>query len=103
MKKALKWVIIVAVILASLRFCLVFLKADDQKPIFTATVLAVEGSLVTAQVTSDEIAFPLRGLGDIMVFDMDEPVEPGDRISGIYRSGTIDGDYVGLVSYGVEP
>ncbi len=88
-----------------LTLCLLLIsQTGNQKPGFEAVILSIDGNTVTAEVTADQIHFPYRGLGDIMVFEVvDVPMAPGDRISGLYHSGSVDGDYVGLLSYQLVP
>lgn len=70
-----------------------------------AVIVSVDGNEITAKVTYDDASFLSPKLPDQIVFDADRcegtGLKAGDKISGIYLKGTIDGNNVCVVSVGV--
>lgn len=69
---------------------------------FYATVLSVEGDIITAEVTRDDGAsFFSKKLPNRIVFDTKVPgadnLKIGDKIYGNYLKGTIDGENVYVI------
>ena len=74
---------------------------------FDATILSVEGKIITAEVTDDGASFFSAKLPDRIVFDANDSGETnlkvGDKIHGNYLKGTIDGENVRVVSLIITP
>ena len=74
---------------------------------FDAVILSVDGNVITAEVTKDDDAtsFLSPKLPDKIIFDADRcdgsHLKVGDKISGTYLKGTIDGNNVHVVSVSV--
>ena len=76
---------------------------------FEAVIVSVEGNVITAEVTKDDdddaTSFLSPKLPDKIVFDADRcdgsHLKVGDKISGMYLKGTIDGNNVHVVSVSV--
>ena len=71
---------------------------------FSATILSVDGNMITAAVTDDEgTSFFSKKLPDKIVFDAaisgETNFEVGDKIYGNYLKGTIDGENVCVVCF----
>lgn len=75
---------------------------------FYATVLSVDGNMITAEVTADEASsFFSKKLPNRIVFDItvsgETNLKVGDRIYGNYLEGTIKGENVRVVSVVIYP
>ena len=71
---------------------------------FEATINRVEDGVAYATVTEQDAGFLAKKLPESIMFetaDLDEELQAGDKISGCYLSGTIDGQTVGVVSVSV--
>lgn len=73
---------------------------------FYATVLSVEGDVITAEVTKDEASSIFsKKLPDRIVFGTTVPgadnLKAGDKIYGMYLKGTISGENVYIIDVGV--
>lgn len=73
---------------------------------FHAVILAVEGNMITAEVTYDGASFFSAKLPDRIIFDATDSGEKnlkvGDVIQGNYLEGTINGDTAAVVSIVVQ-
>ena len=73
---------------------------------FHAVILAVEGNMITAEVTYDGASFFSAKLPDRIFFDATDSGEKnlkvGDVIQGNYLEGTINGDTAAVVSILVQ-
>lgn len=73
---------------------------------FHAVILAVEGNMITAEVTYDGASFFSAKLPDRIFFDATDSGEKnlkvGDVIQGNYLEGTINGDTAAVVSIVVQ-
>ena len=68
---------------------------------FKATINRVEDGIAYATVTEQGAGFLAKKLPESIMFetaDLDEELNAGDKISGCYLSGTIDGQTVRVVS-----
>lgn len=69
---------------------------------FDAVILSVDGNMITAEVTYDNASFFSTKLPDKITFDANYSGETGlkvgDTIHGNYLKGTIDGNYVRVIS-----
>ena len=75
---------------------------------FEAVIVSVEGDVITAEIAEDKVTtFLSPKLPDRIVFDADRcdgsHLKVGDKISGAYLKGTIDGNKVCVVSVSVIP
>lgn len=71
---------------------------------FEATINRVEDGVAYATVTEQDAGFLAKKLPESIMFetaDLDEELQAGDKISGCYLSGTIDGQTVRVVSVSV--
>ena len=71
---------------------------------FEATINRVEDGIAYATVTEQDAGFLAKKLPESIMFetvDLDEELQAGDKISGCYLSGTIDGQTVRVVSVSV--
>ena len=73
---------------------------------FDATVLSVDGTMITAKVTNDEASFFSKKLPRTIIFDAsisgNTDLNIGDEIGGCYLKGSIEGEYVCVVSLDVN-
>ena len=68
---------------------------------FEATINRVEDGIAYATVTEQDTSFLVKKLPESIMFDttdLDEELNTGDKISGCYLSGSIDGQTVRVVS-----
>ena len=68
---------------------------------FDATINRVEDGVAYATVTEQDTSFLAKKLPENIMFeiaDLDEELNAGDKISGCYLSGSIDGQTVRVVS-----
>ena len=68
---------------------------------FEATIDRVEDGIAYATVTEQDTSFLAKKLPESIMFetaDLDKELHAGDKISGCYLSGTIDGQTVRVVS-----
>ena len=68
---------------------------------FEATINRVEDGIAYATVTEQDTSFLAKKLPENIMFeiaDLDEELNAGDKISGCYLSGSIDGQTVRVVS-----
>ena len=68
---------------------------------FDATINRVEDGVAYATVTEQDTSFLAKKLPENIMFetaDLDEELQAGDKISGCYLSGSIDGQTVRVVS-----
>ena len=68
---------------------------------FEATINKVEDGIAYATVIEQDTGFLTKKLPESIMFetaDLDEELNAGDKISGCYLSGTIDGQTVRVVS-----
>lgn len=71
---------------------------------FEATINRVKDGVAYATVTEQDAGFLAKKLPESIMFetaDLDEELQAGDKISGCYLSGTIDGQTVRVVSVSV--
>ena len=71
---------------------------------FEATINRVEDGIAYATVTEQDAGFLAKKLPESIMFetvDLDEELQAGDKISGCYLRGTIDGQTVRVVSVSV--
>ena len=71
---------------------------------FEATINKVEDGIAYATVTEQDTGFLTKKLPESIMFetaDLDKELNVGDKISGCYLSGTIDGQTVRVVSVSV--
>ena len=71
---------------------------------FEATINRVEDGIAYATVTEQDAGFLAKKLPESIMFetvDLDKELQAGDKISGCYLSGTIDGQTVRVVSVSV--
>ena len=104
MKK--KIIIIIAVIVCILVAVVAFLSVGRAggEIGFEATITRVEDGTAYATVTEQDTAFLTKKLPESIMFetaDLDKELNVGDKISGCYLSGTIDGQTVRVVSVSV--
>lgn len=103
MKKVLR-VIASASIICLFALLVAFLSLDRAggEMEFHAVILAVEGNMITAEVTYDGASFFSAKLPDRIIFDATDSGEKnlkvGDVIQGSYLEGTINGDTARVVS-----
>ena len=68
---------------------------------FEATIDRVEDGIAYATVTEQDTSFLVKKLPESIMFDttdLDEELNAGDKISGCYLNGSIDGQTVRVVS-----
>ena len=69
-------------------------------------VLSVDGTMITAKVTNDEASFFSKKLPQTIIFDAsvsgNTDLNIGDEIGGCYLKGSIEGEYVCVVSLDVN-
>ena len=68
---------------------------------FEATINRVEDGIAYATVTEQDAGFLTKKLPESIMFetaDLDEVLQAGDKISGCYLGGSIDGQTVRVVS-----
>ena len=104
MKK--KVIIILAVMVCIAVVVVAFLSIDRAggEIGFEATINRVEDGVAYATVTEQDAGFLAKKLPESIMFetaDLDEELNAGDKISGCYLSGTIDGQTVRVVSVSV--
>lgn len=71
---------------------------------FEATINKVEDGIAYATVSDQDAGFLSKKLPESIMFetvDLDEELQAGDKISGCYLSGTIEGQTVRVVSVSV--
>lgn len=107
MKKSLRIIASVAIVcLFSLVVAFLSLDRAGGEMEFHAVILAVEGNMITAEVTYDGASFFSAKLPDRIIFDATDSGEKnlkvGDVIQGNYLEGTINGDTAAVVSIVVQ-
>lgn len=100
-------IIIIALVLCILAAIVAFLSAGRAggEIGFEATINRVEDGIAYVTVTEQDAGFLAKKLPESIMFetaDLDEELQAGDKISGCYLSGTIDGQNVRVVSVTVK-
>ena len=98
--------VIIAVVVCLLVAVVVFLSISRAggEIGFEATINRVEDSIAYATVTKQNFDFLSKKLPESIMFetaDLDEELKTGDKISACYMNGTIEGQFVRVVSVSI--